>query len=103
MPLLLLHFLFDTIYTFTRRLLRGERVTQAHRSHFYQLLNRSGQPHRTISLIYAGLATAQGLAALWLVESPGLLQRLWIFIPFLLIYALLATRLTHQARQQGLL
>ncbi|MBP9714459.1 MAG: glycosyltransferase family 4 protein [Sterolibacterium sp.] len=109
MPLLLLHFLFDTIYTFTRRLLTGERVTQAHRSHFYQLLNRSGYRHRTVSLIYASLATAQGLAALWLVQSPAQsaqsaqFERLWIFIPFLLIYSLLAQHLTRQSRQQGLL
>lgn len=103
MPMLLLHFLFDTIYTFTRRLLTGARVTQAHRSHFYQLLNRSGYSHRTVSLIYASLAITQGWAALWLAQSPAQPERLWIFIPFLLVYGLLALLMTRKARHLRLL
>ena len=29
-------FIFDTVFTFGKRLLRGERVYEAHRSHLYQ-------------------------------------------------------------------
>lgn len=103
MPLLMLHFLFDTIYTFLRRLRARENVTQAHRSHLYQLLNRSGHTHRTVSLIYASLAAIQGLAALWLSHAENMLDRLWVFVPFLCVYAMLARRITQQARQRGLL
>ena len=46
------------------RLLAGENVTQAHRSHLYQLLNRSGHSHRRVSQFHVGMAVAQGLAAL---------------------------------------
>lgn len=103
MPLLMLHFLFDTIYTFLRRLHAKENVTQAHRSHLYQLLNRNGLSHRTVSLIYASLATIQGFAALWLSHAENLLDRLWVFIPFLCVYAVLAQHITQQARHRGLL
>jgi hypothetical protein len=42
--LLLFTFIYDTAFTFVRRWLCGENVTEAHRSHLYQLLNRLGQP-----------------------------------------------------------
>lgn len=103
MPLLLLHYIFDTVFTFCRRLLAGEKLTQAHRGHLYQLLNRSGFSHRSVSLLYAGLALAQGLAALWFSNAADDHARLWIFLPFLLGYTLLAFRITHQARRNGLI
>ena len=48
-------FLFDTGFTFFRRLKNGENVFAAHRSHLYQRLVISGYPHRTITFIYLGL------------------------------------------------
>jgi UDP-N-acetylmuramyl pentapeptide phosphotransferase/UDP-N-acetylglucosamine-1-phosphate transferase len=51
----------DAAYTLLRRLGRGENVLQAHHSHLYQRLLRSGLSHGRISLGYA-LATL--LAAL---------------------------------------
>ena len=46
-------FLFDTVLTFFRRLLRGERVWQAHREHIYQKLAISGYTHRFVSVLYS--------------------------------------------------
>jgi UDP-GlcNAc:undecaprenyl-phosphate GlcNAc-1-phosphate transferase len=85
MPLLLLHYLFDTVYTFCRRLRAGENVFTAHRSHLYQLLNRSGLSHRQVTLIYAGMACLQGLAATWMSTAPSaeFTSRLWLFAPLL--------------------
>ena len=60
-------FLFDTIYTFIRRLYRGEKFWQAHRQHLYQRLVISGSSHPTVSLIYACfslLCTCAFLAAM---------------------------------------
>ena len=34
--------LFDVAFTFVRRLLSGERITQAHRGHLYQVAARAG-------------------------------------------------------------
>lgn len=45
-------FVFDTIFTFFRRLLRGEKVWQAHRSHLYQRLVISGYNHASVTMLY---------------------------------------------------
>ncbi len=49
-------FLFDTIYTFSRRLVKREKVWDAHRQHLYQRMVISGAGHGTVSLIYGTLA-----------------------------------------------
>ena len=43
-----LYFLADATITLLRRLLRGERVWQAHREHFYQLAVRRGLGHAAV-------------------------------------------------------
>lgn len=84
-PLLLLHFLFDTIFTAARRALAGENVLAAHRTHLYQRLNQAGFAHGRVALFLAAMAAIQGNAALWLGQAP------WpaLLAPFLLqlVYA----------------
>ncbi|MCM0021980.1 MAG: undecaprenyl/decaprenyl-phosphate alpha-N-acetylglucosaminyl 1-phosphate transferase, partial [Tagaea sp.] len=41
-PLALMHFLFDTLFTAARRAMAGENVLAAHRTHLYQRLNQAG-------------------------------------------------------------
>jgi len=53
--LLVWPFVFDTIFTFFRRLKNRENVFSAHRSHLYQRLVISGYSHRAVTLIYMGL------------------------------------------------
>lgn len=101
-PLLLFHFIFDTTFTFSRRFLRGENVMQAHRTHLYQLLNRAGFSHRTVSLAYAGMGVAQGLGAIWMVNIPGS-QRILVFLPFLLVQTIYAVSVVRMARRRGFL
>jgi len=84
-PLLLLHFLFDTTATLCRRIVARENITQAHRTHAYQLLVRMGLSHGRVTLIYAVLGVLQGIAAIVMVEIGGE-ARLWVFAPFLLAY-----------------
>ena len=55
-------FVLDAGWTFARRLLRGERVFEAHRTHFYQRLTGKGASHAVTTLGYSGLALT-GLAA----------------------------------------
>jgi Fuc2NAc and GlcNAc transferase len=50
--LFVLPFLFDTVFTFIRRLLNGEKVWQAHRSHLYQRLVIAGYSHRFVTTLY---------------------------------------------------
>ena len=50
-------FVFDTIFTFSRRVLRGTKVWAAHREHLYQRLIIFGMSHSLVSLIYGILTT----------------------------------------------
>ena len=59
-------FVFDSLLTFFRRLARGERIYEAHRSHLYQRLVRSGLSHQVVTLIYGIAAAVTTTAALTL-------------------------------------
>jgi UDP-N-acetylmuramyl pentapeptide phosphotransferase/UDP-N-acetylglucosamine-1-phosphate transferase len=50
--LFVLPFIFDTVFTFVRRLLNGEKVWQAHRTHLYQRLVIRGYSHRFVTTLY---------------------------------------------------
>ena len=60
-------FVFDTTFTFFRRLINRENVFAAHRSHLYQRLVISGLSHQTVTLLYAGLDILGVLLALLVV------------------------------------
>ncbi|MBM3538182.1 MAG: undecaprenyl/decaprenyl-phosphate alpha-N-acetylglucosaminyl 1-phosphate transferase [Alphaproteobacteria bacterium] len=93
-PLLLFHFVFDTLFTAFRRWRAGEDVTAAHRTHLYQRLTHAGFGHGRATLALCAIGVAQGLGALWLVQNQPAL-RLAIFVPALalqIVYALAVTR-----------
>jgi UDP-N-acetylmuramyl pentapeptide phosphotransferase/UDP-N-acetylglucosamine-1-phosphate transferase len=58
-------FIVDASLTLARRLLRGEKVWQAHREHYYQRLVRMGYGHRVTALLEYVLMLLAGLSALW--------------------------------------
>ncbi|MDB4987258.1 MAG: hypothetical protein JWN04_2436 [Myxococcaceae bacterium] len=75
-PLLVfLPFIADASITLTRRALRGERVWEAHREHYYQRLIRSGWGHRRMALtayaIMVGTAGSATLALRFLDATQG--------------------------------
>lgn len=88
-PMLLFQFIFDTFFTFVRRLLRGEPVHQAHRTHLYQLLQRSGYSHRAVALFHYAVAIAQGASAVAIVKIEPQYRAL-VFLPFLVFNAVYA-------------
>lgn len=45
-----LYYLADATITLARRLMRGEKVWQAHREHFYQKAHQGGWPHNKVVL-----------------------------------------------------
>ncbi len=63
-------FLVDASYTLSRRLLRGERVYEAHRSHAYQRAARRHGAHRPVTLAVALINVV------WLWPWAFLAQRL---------------------------
>ena len=84
-------FVFDTAFTFLRRLRKGENVFAAHRSHLYQRLIIAGHSHAFVMFLYTALALV-GVAAglLWIrrpaqcawgvLSVPVLGLLLWIFV-----------------------
>ncbi len=102
MPLLLLHFIYDTLFTFMRRLFSGEYVFEAHRSHLYQLFNRLGYSHARVTLFYWSVGIAQGLGCLWMVTIPDN-RRVLVFIPYLVFQLLYSIIITRKAKKRGLL
>lgn len=86
--LLVWPFLFDTVFTFIRRLRKGENVFAAHRSHLYQRLVIAGYSHQSVTLLYLMLAAiGAGLAFLcYLRYVSGTATLLTPLLGFLLWY-----------------
>jgi UDP-GlcNAc:undecaprenyl-phosphate GlcNAc-1-phosphate transferase len=69
-PLLLFGLLFDAAFTLVRRAAMGERVAAAHRTHLYQMAQRSGLPVRAVAGIHWGFVAFHGLLAWAFLELP---------------------------------
>lgn len=102
MPLLFFNFIYDTSFTFFRRVLAREQVTQAHRSHLYQLFNQLGYTHTSVSVFHFAVAGLQGLGALWLIslETPN---RALVFLPFLAFQIVYTAVVVRAARKRHLI
>ncbi|WP_421993783.1 glycosyltransferase family 4 protein [Roseococcus sp.] len=71
-PLLLFGLLFDATFTLVRRALAGERVSSPHRSHLYQMAQRTGMPVRVVAGLHWAFALYHAaLAFLFLVLAPA--------------------------------
>lgn len=81
-------FVVDASVTLIRRLSKGEKVWQAHCSHYYQRLVRLGWGHRRTVLWEYGLMVACALTAIGFRSAGTQVQ--WLVLGFwLLLYALL--------------
>ncbi|TDO21982.1 MraY family glycosyltransferase [Pedobacter duraquae] len=87
--LFLLIYGLDSLTTILFRLLRGENIMEAHRSHFYQFLaNEKGIPHVVVSLIYVFSQLAINVVVLLYVQNSNLsgfsltIVSLFIFLCF---------------------
>ena len=70
-PMLLSGVLFDVAFTLVRRALAGQRVTQAHRGHLYQVAQRAGMDARAIAVLHWGFSGLGGICALAFVYAPS--------------------------------
>lgn len=93
-------FVMDATLTLLRRGLRGERVWQAHREHYYQRLVRMGWSHRKTALAEYGLMFLTALSALVLTRMPAAAQLLGL-VCWAGIYALLAWRIDRVWQIEG--
>ena len=64
-------FVLDATFTLVRRARRGEKLSQAHRSHLYQRLSRAWGAHLPVTLVWAALAALGALGA-WLTHEGAL-------------------------------
>ncbi|GLO14111.1 glycosyl transferase [Pseudomonas putida] len=65
-------FIVDATYTLVRRLLRGDKVYEAHRSHAYQFASRKFGKHLPVTLAVAGLNLCWLLPIAFCVARLGL-------------------------------
>jgi len=96
-------FIVDATVTLLRRLLRGERVWQAHKTHYYQRLAQSRWGRRTTLLAEYGIMLGCGVSALLATALPAGLQ--WSLVGlWLVLYGLFMVgvkRLEQQNKTQG--
>lgn len=73
----LLPLLGDAVTTIVRRWRRGERLTEAHRSHLYQRLANGPLSHMIVTVIFAAVSLC-GMVAVHLDRSSG--TAIWLVI-----------------------
>ena len=67
-------FIVDATTTLMLRLRRGEKLSQAHRSHYYQRLILSGWGHKNTAILEYVLMAAAGGTALWGINQDAAQQ-----------------------------
>ena len=80
-PLILAGILWDVLFTLCRRLLAGERLTQAHRGHLYQVAARAGLPAVRVTAIHWSFATWGGMLGLGLLPRHPVLAGVLAVMP----------------------
>jgi UDP-N-acetylmuramyl pentapeptide phosphotransferase/UDP-N-acetylglucosamine-1-phosphate transferase len=101
-PLLFFNAIYDIGFTLARRYWRGEKVTQAHREHLFQLLSRTGWSHTRISILHFFFVELQGIGALQL-QSMATEHQWLMFIPYLGVQILYSVWVLKRARRAHLL
>ena len=99
-------FIVDASVTLLQRWRRGERVSQAHRDHYYQRLVRMGMSHARVALGEYALMLACAAAALALPRFEVIGQALifaTIALPFLLLMLLIDARWHRHLAQAALI
>lgn len=62
-------FIVDATVTLIKRSLRGAKVTEAHREHYYQRMVQMGWGHRNVALAEYALMFGVGVTALWMLRA----------------------------------
>ncbi len=91
------YYLFDSTYTLLKRLLRGEKVWQAHSEHYYQRAVRSGLSHAQVVL---GIAAANSLLlAISVLFAVNSIQGMMALILAGLVVALLIITMKRKMKR----
>lgn len=101
-PLLLFQFIFDTFFTFARRVWNRDKVFLAHRTHLYQLLAGLGYSHRQVVVFHCVVAIVQGIGAS-LLSVVSTEFKILVFLPYLLFNSVYAYWVVVTAKQHKLI
>jgi UDP-N-acetylmuramyl pentapeptide phosphotransferase/UDP-N-acetylglucosamine-1-phosphate transferase len=93
-------FVIDASVTVARRLLRGERIWRAHRSHYYQRLVLAGWSHRRLALNAYGVMAA-GVAVAWVAARAGPMLQCGIIAVWAAAWLLLLGTIERHLRRAG--
>ena len=103
-PLLIFSpFIADATVTLIKRLLRGDKIWQAHREHYYQRMVQSGLGHRNTALLGYALMLATGGCAVW-AGTQGLRVQGWtvtVWVSFYLLLMFIADRNQKNQSNRG--
>lgn len=89
----------DSIFTIMLRLIKGENIFKAHRSHLYQIMaNEYGMPHVFVSTIYASIQLFINVIAIYMINSGSMTFLRFTFISFIIAstYILIRHNLTRK-------
>ena len=79
-PMLLFGVLFDVAFTLARRGLAGDKLMQAHRSHLYQMAQRSGLSAVRVTLIHWAFTAWGGVCCFGLVMASPAWKPIWVLL-----------------------
>lgn len=98
-------FIVDATVTLIRRLLRREKIWQAHRTHYYQQIVQAGWGHRKTVILEYFIMLGCGVTAIWGVRAPEKLQAAmllgWMIYYFLFFFW--ASQFTSKRKKTGTL
>ena len=80
------YYLMDAGLTLLKRIVRRERIWEAHRDHYYQRAVRSGHSHARVSLMIGLVNCGLILLAIWSVREPFMAPPAAILLVGLLLY-----------------
>ena len=100
-PLLFFGLFFDAAFTLARRGAMGLNITAAHRTHLYQMAQRSGLGVRHVAAVHWGFVLANGVLALAFLGLDPALKAL-VFLPALGLQVIWLTYVRARMRRAGL-
>ncbi|MCE2761055.1 MAG: undecaprenyl/decaprenyl-phosphate alpha-N-acetylglucosaminyl 1-phosphate transferase [Acetobacteraceae bacterium] len=100
-PLLLFGLFFDAAFTLARRPVMGLNITAAHRTHLYQMAQRSGLGVRQVAAVHWGFVLAHGVLALVFMELEPAIKPL-VLVPALGLQVIWLAYVRTRMRRAGL-
>jgi UDP-N-acetylmuramyl pentapeptide phosphotransferase/UDP-N-acetylglucosamine-1-phosphate transferase len=82
-------FIIDASVTLLKRLARGEKVWQAHHSHYYQRLVRMGWGHRRTAIAEYGIMLCATASALWAAIEFDTAAQTALLVAWLCLYGII--------------